>query len=273
MAGGMSGTAFDIQILCQQCTAVLPVEPGRHFVTCAYCDTTNFVDKSRAILHYAVQATVEEDEALAVLRRWMAGNATIKGLDRKAQLQPPRFEYFPMWQVRVVQGGQERVFMEPAAALSISELKQLTVPAADLQPYDHHMEPAAIAPTVPYETMRHWLTANHALPEGAIREVSLVHVPVYRCKYEFDGRRYTAVVDAATSKVFATIFPAKWEVPYVAIGLVAFVLYFCAASIPLGGYLFGDSSGLAIGAGLYCLVAVILAIPIFIGALTISAKV
>jgi LSD1 subclass zinc finger protein len=264
---------FETQILCQQCTAVLPVEPGTHFVTCAFCDTTNFVDKSRAILHYAVHATVQEDEALAALRRWMAGNATVKGLDSKAQLEPPRFEYFPMWQVRVVQGGQEQVFMEPAAALSISELKHLTVPAADLQPYDHQLDRAAIAPSVPYETMRHWLTAKHDLSDGAIREVSLVHVPIYLCKYEFDGRRYTAVVDAATSKVFANIFPAKWEVPYVAIGAVAFVIYFCAASIPLGGYLFGDGSGLAIGAGLYCVAAIVLAIPVFIGAVAISAKV
>ncbi len=268
-----TSTPTETQILCQQCTAVLPVEAGTQFVTCAYCDTTNFVDKSRVVLHYAVRETVQQDDALAALRRWMGGNATVKDLDQKAHIEPPSFEYFPMWMVKAVQAGQERVYLEPAAALSVSELKYLTVPAADLEPYDPMMESTALAATVPYQTMRQWLADNQGLPDEAVREVSLVHLPIYLCKYEFDGRHYTAVVDAATSKVFANIYPSKWEVPYLGIGAIAFVLYFCAALTPLCGYTIDEGSGLALGSGIYCVAAIIMAIPIFIGAYLISAKV
>ncbi|MEM7348510.1 MAG: hypothetical protein AAF485_30150, partial [Chloroflexota bacterium] len=88
------------QIPCQQCTAPLAVEQGAHFVPCAFCGTTNFVDKSKAVLHYAVRPTVQPDDAITILRRWMAGNDTVKDLDEKATIETPQFQYFPMWLVR-----------------------------------------------------------------------------------------------------------------------------------------------------------------------------
>jgi LSD1 subclass zinc finger protein len=250
----MTDSSVATQIQCGQCGAVLPVEAGTQFVTCAFCGTTSFVDKTRAVLHYAVRVTVRENDALAALRRWMAGN-------------------FPMWMVRVLQGERERVFFKPAAALSVSELERVNVPAADLEPYDHGLDATAVPPTVPYETMRQWLADDRSVGPEAIREVSLVHLPIYTCKYGFDGRRYTAIVDAATSEVFANIYPSKWEVPYLAIGAAAFVAYFCAALIPLIGYLSGEGAGLATGILVYGVVAIVLAIPIFVAAMMISAKV
>jgi hypothetical protein len=261
------------QLLCRQCAALLLVEQGSHYVTCGFCGATNYVDKGRALFHYVVRETVRENEALAALRRWMAGNQTVKGLDRQAKIESPVLELFPMWLIRAVQNGEEKVVMEPAAAISISELKQLTIPAADLEPYDHSFDSTAVAPTVPYEMMLRWLADDHKIGQGDIREVSLVHLPIYLCKYDFQGRRYTAVVDAASGKVFANLFPSKWEVPYVALGALAFVAYFCAALIPITGYMIGEGGGLAIGVLVYGLVALILAVPILIAAVVVSAKV
>jgi LSD1 subclass zinc finger protein len=261
------------QLLCRQCAALLPVEQGSQYVTCSFCNATNYVDKGRAVFHYVVRETVRENEAVAALRRWMAGNATVKGLDSQAEIEQPVFELFPMWLIRAVQNGEEKVVMEPAAALSVSELKQLTIPAADLEPYDHTFDSTAVVPTVPYDMMLRWLADDYKIAQDEIREVSLVHLPLYLCKYNFQGRRYTAVVDAAAGKVFANLFPSKWEVPYLAIGALAFAAYFCAALIPLTGFMIGDGGGLAIGVLVYGLVAVILAVPIVIGALVVSAKV
>ena len=262
------------EIFCQQCTAVLPVEPGSQFVVCRYCETTNFVDKSRAVLHYVVRLTVQEEAAMAALRRWMAGNATVKDLDKKASLEAPSFEYFPMWLIRLQQADKEQILLQPAAALSVSELKELTIPAADLESYaPYELQAKAIAPTVPYAAMRQWLVDDHKVKDEHIREASLVHLPIYICKYTFQGERYTALVDGATSKVFANIYPSKWEMPYLAIALTAFVLYFCAAWIPLGGYLFSDEIGLTVGIGIYVVAMIVLAVPIFIAAALISAKV
>jgi LSD1 subclass zinc finger protein len=268
-----SATDVGSQLLCQQCAAPLPVEQGTRFVTCEFCQATNFVDKRRAVFHYAVRSTVRENDALAALRRWMGGNATVKDLDRKADIGSPQFQLFPMWMVRANQDGEEQVFLEPAAAISISELKRRAIPASDLEPYDHTLDDAATTPTVPYETMELWLAEEQGLRKDAIREVSLVHLPVYVCKYRFKGEQYTAVVDAATSEVFANLYPSKWEVPYRAIGGLAFVLYFCAAFAPLAGYLSGGGSGLLAGLGIYAVLVALLAIPIFVVALIISAKV
>lgn len=263
----------ETQILCHQCAAVLPVEVGSQFVTCEFCGAENFIDKSGAVLHYVVRATVDETDAAAALRRWMGGNETVKDLDKKAQIERPSFQLFPMWMVRVQQGEQEKVLLKPAAALSVIELTDLTIPAADLEPFDHVLDGDAVVPTVPYDTVKKWLADNHNIAAGAIQETSLVHLPVYLCKYGFDGRSYTAVVDAATSKVFAGVFPSKWEAPYFAIGSAGCVLYFLAALIPLFGFILEGFLGVGLSILIYIIVAVVLAVPIFGVAAYISAKV
>ena len=273
LEGPVTDSGITVEMRCGQCGSALAVEHGSQFVTCEFCGTTSFVDKARAVFHYALQVTVRENDALSELRRWMGGNETVKNLDKKAQIEPPVFEYFPMWMVKVLQGEQERVLLKPAAALSVSELERLTVPAADLQPYDHGLDASAVPPTVSYETMQQWLADDHRIRPEAMREVSLIHLPIYTCKYEFAGRRYTAIVDAATGRVFANIYPSKREAPYQTIGIAAFAAYFCASLIPLGSYLLGGEAALAAGLGIYCLVALGLAIPIFVAAMMVSAKV
>ena len=269
----MSSTPAAVQILCRQCSAPLPVEQGTQLVTCEFCGTSNFVEKGRTVFHYAVRATVKEDAAESALRRWMAGNETVKGLDRRAQIERPIFQHFPMWLVRLSQEGQEKVILEPAAALSVSEFKHVTVPAADLDPYDHSLDDVAVSATVPYEAMVRWIKDDYGVLQSEIREVSLVHLPTYLFKYTFDGRRFTAVVDAGSGKVYANIFPSKWEMPYFALGAAAFAAYFCAALIPLGGYIAGEASGMGLGMLIYALAVVIVTVPIFGAAATISAKV
>ncbi len=258
----MADTIVATPINCRQCAAPLAVEQGMQFVTCTFCGATNFVDKSRALFHYQVRTTIKEDGALSALRRWMAGNATVKGLDQRSKIGAATFQYFPMWLVRANQNGNERVLMKPAAALSVSELTQLNIPAADLVPFESSAQAAAIAPTVPYDMMQQWLCDDQKLSPEMIRETALVHLPIYVCKYEYSGKRYTAVVDAATSKVFANVFPAKWEVPYVAIGGACFAAYFVLTLLSL-----------FVSFGIFIIGAPILAIVFFALAATVSATV
>jgi hypothetical protein len=258
----MTDQVVSTTINCRQCAAPLAVEQGQPFVTCKFCGATNFVDKARAVFHYLVRPTVREDGARAALLRWMAGNATVKDLDRKAKIDSVSFEYFPMWLVRATVQRDERVLLKPAAALSVSELERLNIPPADLVPFDSNAGGMITAPSVPFDTVQRWLADDqHIAPEN-IREAALVHLPVYMCKYTFNKRRYTALVDAATSKVFANIYPAKWEVPYVAIGTAAFVAYFVLAVLSL-----------FINFGLFVIGAPLLAAVFFVLAVAISAKV
>jgi len=209
-----------------------------------------------------VRPTVREDGARTALNRWMAGNATVKDLDRKSKIDSVAFEYFPMWLVRATVQRDEQVLLKPAAALSISELGQLDIPPSDLVPFDANADGLIVAPSVPFDTVQQWLLDDHHIAPENIRETALVHVPVYTCKYTFNKRHYTALVDAASSKVFANIYPAKWEVPYVAIGTAAFVTYFVLALLSL-----------FINFGLFVIGAPLLAAVFFVLAVAISAKV
>ena len=265
-----SPSTMPTAILCLQCAAPLPVEQGSQLVVCEFCGTTNFVDKSSVVQHYAVRETVAESDAESVLRRWMAGNETVKDLDEKAVIERPSFQLFPLWLLRVQHNNEEKVYLQLAAATSVTELTELTIPASDLELYDHTLDATAVDPTVPLETVKKWLAENKQIAAGAIKEASLVHLPIYLFKYQFEGRTYTAVVDAATSKVFANNYPSKWEAPYYGLGGIGCALYFLAAFIPLIGF-FNDEFGT--GVLVYGVTAVILAIPIFVAAAYISAKV
>jgi hypothetical protein len=262
-----------VQLLCRQCSAPLPVEQGTRLTICEYCGTTNYVEKGRTVFHFVVRTTVRENDALAALRRWMAGNKTIKDLDKKAKIEKSHFQLFPMWFVRVASDGGEKVILEPAAALSVSELKHVSIPAADLEPYDIVFDEDAVTATVPYDALLNWLDDNHSLQESDIQEISLVHLPIYQFKYALDDRHYTAVVDAATSEVFANIYPTKWEVPYLAIGAAAFASFFCASFIPVISLFSGGAVGFGVGMGVYAIAVVVLAIVFFAAAALVSSKV
>ncbi len=258
----MPDSLVSTQINCRQCAAPLAVEQGMQFVVCQFCGATNYVDKSRAVFHYQVRPTVNEAEARAALNRWMAGNATVKDLDRKSKVDSIAFQYFPMWLVRAERAGAERVLLKPAAALSISELAKLDIPASDLVPFDAHVSGTIIPPTVPYETMQRWLMDDQNVQLEMIREAALVHVPIYLAKYTFGGKSYTALIDAATSRVFANIYPAKWEVPYLGIGCAAFISFFVLSILAL-----------ATSISFFILGTIVLAVVFFVLAATVSARV
>lgn len=209
-----SSPVVKTDILCQQCSAVLPVELGNNVAPCAYCGTTNLVDASQFLLHYAARPTLRANDAEAALRRWMAGNTTVEGLDKQAQIEPPLYQLFPMWLIRTVQAGKERLLLEPAAPLVVSELKRMRLTAVDLERYDDSLAADAIAPTVPYTTMMNWLADDYQVNREQIREVALIHLPIYLFKFLFAGQRYTAVVNGATGEVFASVYPAKKDGPY-----------------------------------------------------------
>ncbi len=260
-------------ILCQQCTAVLPVEQGALIAVCAFCGASNAVDKSEVVLHFAARETLREPEAAAALRRWMGGNDTVKNLDRKATIGQPAFELWPLWQIRARLQDQEKVYLKPAAAISVLDITQMSIPAADLEPFDYEISAEAVSPTVPLNAVKKWLAADQGISAGAISETSLVHLPVYIFPYSFNGRSYTAVVDAATGKVFADIYPSKQEVPYRTIGGIGCLLYFLAALMPAIGFMAGGIVGLGGGLLVYLIAGAIMAVPIFIMAAYVSAKI
>lgn len=258
---------------CSQCGGVLHPDEGRSFLDCPYCGSAVYLDKSKVVFHWSLKRTVTPSAAEANLRRWMAGNQTVKGLDRKAQFVSTIFRYFPLWYVKEKDesSGQENVFTELAAATSISEIRSLDIPAGDLQKYDPALDPETIAPSVPFKAMLSWLEVRGAMP-SEIAEAALVHVPIYVFKYKFGDQTYTAVVEGASGKVFASLFPRKAEAPYHLVAIASTVGFLIISTLPIIG--FSTAGGAGLTAGMFaCLVSgALFAVPIFALAAYVSAK-
>ncbi len=260
------------ELHCPQCNGLLEPDEGQLFLTCPYCGSAVFLDKSRVVFHWSVEPTLDEAGARAALRRWMAGNETVKDLDVKSQVTSAEFVYFPLWLLRYGQGGGETIHLEPAAATSVTELKRLRLPAGDLVPYQAALDPRAVPPTVPLQYVLSWMAVT-GVDKSPAKELSLVHVPLFTFHYEFSGERYLAVVDGATGSVFANIFPAKAEAPYRTIALVTAAVFLCLATLPVGGTLAVPRDGLMMGS-LLCVGLGLIAAPLlFAGAVWIAARV
>jgi uncharacterized C2H2 Zn-finger protein len=259
---------------CPQCGGDLRADHGQIFLSCPYCNSTVYLDKSQVVFHWYLSPTLEENQARGALARWMAGNLTVKDLDKKSQVVSTSFEYFPLWYFKNRDSkGRESIYLEPAAAISVSELRNLRLPAGDLKRYDDTIAAHAHPPSVPLRTALGWLREHHNVGEGEVQEQALVHIPIFTFKYVFEGIAYTTVVEAATGIVFANIYPAKAEGPYLLAGGAAALVFLCLASFPLVGLISAGIGGAGIGllacSGLGILVAPLL----FALAVWVAAKV
>jgi predicted RNA-binding Zn-ribbon protein involved in translation (DUF1610 family) len=260
-------------ISCTQCGGELHPEQGQMFFTCPYCSATVYLDKSRVVFHWYLAPTLDEAKARASLARWMAGNETVKDLDQKARLTGAAFEYFPVWYFKhQLPGGKEDILLEPAAATSISEIRRVRLPGGDLRKYDSGLDAQAQPPSVPLQTALGWL-ADRQVPQQEIAEQALVHIPMYTFKYVYQNRPYAAVVEAATGGVFANIFPAKAEAPYLMVGGLAAIVFLCLATFPVIGAAANGGSGAGVGL-LACAGLGIVAAPVlFALAAWVAAKI
>lgn len=258
----MSEAALATKLNCPNCGGEQHPDEAQQFIVCPYCSSTIYVDKSQVVFHWYVAPTLDEGEARSALARWMAGNDTVKDLDKKSKITVSSFKYFPLWYFkRKFPNGRERIRIQPAAATAISELKKMRLPAGDMIKYDPKIDPDAIPPNVPLEAALNWVDQDRQ-EEGEIAEMAITHVPLYAFKYKYEDRSYTAMVDAATGKVMANIFPEKDEMPYRLVGGGAAFIFLGLSVIPVIGSVFGEEGffgGLVICFGLGIPAAVVIA--------------
>ncbi len=218
-------------LACPQCGAVNSLPSGERVVRCAFCDAALFIDRSGLVSHYRLPRLLDQGQALEALRRWMAGNETVKDLDRLAKITAAEAVSFPMWMFRSHrQGAGETVRIEPAAATPVGELADLALPAGKLEAYKPEAGAEAVAASVPLETARSWLG-----PSGEqLTETALVHLPLWRCRYRYGEQDFLALVEASTGAVLAAVFPAKAESPYYVTTVVGVLLFL------IEGFLFSN---------------------------------
>ncbi len=265
----MSDAQPTTRFQCTQCGGNLKPDQGQLFLTCPFCASTVYLDKSKVVFHWYVAPTLDESKARAALARWMSGNQTVKDLDKKSQVTEVAFEYFPLWFFRQQDaGGKERILLEPAAATAVTEVSHLQLPPGDLRKYEDRLDAQSHAPSVPLNAALEWAAQQSPAVKQNVVESALVHVPLFTFKYDFNGRTYTAVVDAASGKTLANIFPEKAEAPYQLVGGLAAATFLCLATFPvLGGFF--DDGGTMIGFA----VCSVLGIPAALGLMALAAYV
>ncbi len=219
----MTTSSLATPLTCTQCGGELHPDEGQSFLVCPYCGATVYVDKSQVVFHWALAPTLDAQQALSALHRWMSGSQTVKDLDRKVKVAAQSFQFFPLWYFKAARAQGEFTGLELAAASSVTELRTLALPAGDLQRYDTAAVSDVVDPNVPLETAREWL--QQANPGSQLLESALVHVPIYIFKYVYQNQSYTAVVEAATGRVLANLFPAKAEAPYKIVAGVTAAFY------------------------------------------------
>ncbi|MEM7480567.1 MAG: hypothetical protein AAF481_05295 [Acidobacteriota bacterium] len=209
-------------LTCPQCGGKNAVESGERFVVCEYCDTTLFLDGSGLVLHYRLPRLVDEPSAGEALRRWMAGNETVKHLDRDAKIEEMTAVSFPMWFFRHRAGGAETTRVEPAAPTAIGDVAGLDVPVGQLETYTPEEGAEIVEAAVPLETARRWLPDDKL---SELAETALVHIPLWRSRYRYRNQTYVALVEGSTGTVLTSVFPEKAESPYYLIAGLGLLLF------------------------------------------------
>jgi DNA-directed RNA polymerase subunit RPC12/RpoP len=230
-----------MQIKCTQCGADVDVQQDETFIECPYCNSSLFLDKRKVVFHYVIANNFKPNEAEGNLKRWMAGNHTVKDLDKKSQIAKTSFYYFPVWYFKTKDASGDKLYIQPAASTSVSEIKKINIPAGSLKFYEktQYNENEMVQPDVLYDSAQKWLQ-DSGVDLNTVSEAALVHIPFYQFYYYFNNHTYTSLVEASSGEVYANIYPAKSEAPFrilfglsiaafVITSIICFVLAFAVA--------------------------------------------
>lgn len=222
-----------MQIQCTQCGASVPLVEGSLFLTCPYCSSALYVDKSRTVFHFVISPTINSEEAKGKLRRWMAGNETVKDLDVHASVTGEELIYFPMWRFVAQHDGEDREYREMAAAFAIPEIKAIPLSGGDLKFFSaaEFQDKPLRQPDILLDSAMQWLKNSNNVDKDQVKESSLIHIPFYLFKYAYKNNTYQTVVDAISGRVLASIYPAKAEIPFTGITIAASLVFFAAGLI------------------------------------------
>jgi DNA-directed RNA polymerase subunit RPC12/RpoP len=263
-------------IKCTQCSADVEVQQDETFIECPFCASSLFLDKKKIVFHYVIASNFKPNEAEGNLKRWMAGNHTVKDLDKKAVISKTSFYYFPVWYFKTKDTSGDKIYIQPAATTSVSEIKKLPIPAGALKFYDAKLynDDEMVKPDVLYDSAKTWLQ-NSGIDLATISEAALVHIPFYQFYYTFNGQTFTAVVESSSGLVYANVYPAKSEAPFRVLFIMGVAAFIVTSIICFAlGFSIGDSDGGLINGEIFKIFAYILvSLPLMLMAYFIAKKV
>ena len=208
-------TLTQSKIVCPQCGGENEIPADGKFLECTFCGSAIYFDKSKVVNHFVINSNFNEQQAEGNLRRWMAGNFHVKDLDKNAVISAKNFYYFPLWYFKSDAAHGDVIYLQPATSTSVSEIKSIKIPAGSMKSYNKKDfdEKQFVTPDVLFDSAKSWLEQTGVTQEF-IAESNLVHIPFYQFYYTFNGKQYTAMVEASSGMVYANIWPTKSEVPF-----------------------------------------------------------
>ncbi len=212
-----------MEVRCTQCGATLSVPADARLLQCTFCSTALVVDPEGVCFRETLMPTVSPAEVASHLRRFLASDDTVAGLDREARLGEPRLEMFPFWGFTVGDEGRERTVLMPAAPSALQGLQGLALPAGETASAGAQPPAPLRDPEVPLATARQWLEQRES--DARVRRTVLYHLPLYRVAYTWRGRSYAAAVDGVSGRVYPADFPAKAEAPYLLVAGLAVAVF------------------------------------------------
>lgn len=222
-----------MNVSCTQCGGSVAVDPSTPFLNCPFCSSALYLDKSKVVFHFVVSPTIGMEDAVGKLRRWMAGNETVKDLDTLATIQKQELSYFPMWRFVVRDSHGDREFSEPASSSSIAGLRRIPLSGGDLKffsPKEFQGMPLK-EPDVLLDSAYKWLQTDSGTSTDRIKETNLIHVPFYLFQYQYGGKEYHAVIDGTSGRVLASVYPAKAELPFRGVAILSGIILFVVGLI------------------------------------------
>ena len=199
-------------IICPQCGGENKMPTDEKFTECEFCGSVIYIDKRKVVNHYVVNSNFTKEQAEGNLRRWMASNFHVKDLDKFAQITQVSFYYFPLWYFKTKDVSGDKIYLQPARATPISEIKSIQIPAGNLKTFnknDFNIKDF-VTPDVLYGSAKSWLSQS-GVNEDSIAESFLVHVPFYQFYYTYKGQQYSAMIEASSGKVYVETDPAIFK--------------------------------------------------------------
>lgn len=219
-------------VKCTKCGAPIEIEVGTKFAKCKYCDSQIFIDKSGVGFFYIIPyqpGFQDVAQASSTFRRWTAGSYMAKDLEALARIRHVKQQYFPVYRFVRDINGQEKVGVEPAKSTTLPGMHNLKVPAGDLKIFDQKYDYGGVTLIPPDIEMNAYLPN---LP-GKPKEQALVFFPIWNIEYDYKGSVYKTVIDGSTGEVFATDYPPRQALPYVAVAGAGFGVFLVEGMVAL----------------------------------------
>jgi len=220
---------------CQKCGAPFDFDSATKFAKCKYCDSQMYIDRSGSGFFYMLPFQMDDRTAEAIFRRWTAGSNMAKELETNARIVSMRPFYFPVYMFKRKYQGRETEFVMPARSTTLPGMHALKIPAGDIKVFDQKVDIGNVPLEQPDISMMAYL-GNMA---GEPVEQALVYFPIFHIRYEFEGAQFDVVVNGSSQEIYATYFPPRKALSYIAIGLGGFAactfISFCIVFNPVMG--------------------------------------